>query len=95
MGHCVPNVFIFVTEKEHNFIKDRKYCITSPSEREREKKGNLAELTQVSCGLFSLLSKYFQAKIKWIGATLTVFSFAAVVWSRHTTPSIPRRRESA
>ena len=58
MGHCVPNVFIFVTEKERNFIKDRKYCISSPLERER-KKGNLAELTQVSCGLFSLLSKYF------------------------------------
>ena len=25
MGHCVRNVFIFVTEKEHDSIKDRKY----------------------------------------------------------------------
>ena len=23
MGHCVPNVFIFVTEKEHNFQKNK------------------------------------------------------------------------
>ena len=29
-------------------------------------------------------------KIKGISATPTVFSFAAVVWSRHTTHSIPR-----
>ena len=34
-------------------------------------------------------------KIECIGAALTVVSFAAVVWSRHTTPSIPRWRESA
>ena len=30
-----------------------------------------------------------------IGATLTVVSFAAVVWSRYTTPSISRLIESA
>ena len=58
MGHCVPNVFIFVTEKEHNLNK-RSKLLHYFTLREREKKGNLAELTQVSCGLFSLLSKYF------------------------------------
>ena len=30
-----------------------------------------------------------------IGATLTVVSFAAVVWTHHTTPFISRLRESA
>ena len=34
--------------------------------------------------------------MKCIGATLTVVSFAAVVWTRHTTPSIfPFERERA
>ena len=33
--------------------------------------------------------------MKCIGATLTVVSSAAVVWSRHTTPSIPSWRETA
>ena len=32
--------------------------------------------------------------MKCIDAMLTVVSFAAVVWSCHTTPSIPRWRES-
>ena len=44
------------------------------------------------CGL---LSKCFEVKMKCIGATFAVVSFAAVVWSRHTTPSISRWRESA
>ena len=44
--------------------------------------------------LLLLFSNYFWAKIKCIGATLTVVYFAADVRSRHTTPSIPRRRES-
>ena len=51
------------------------------------KKPNLSELTQILCGLLSLLPKYFYRKIKCIGATLTVVFFAAV-WSRYTTPSI-------
>ena len=38
--------------------------------------------------------KYFSSKIKCIGATHTAVSFAAVFWSRHTTPSIPHWRES-
>ena len=29
-------------------------------------------------------------KIKYIGATLTVVSFATVVWSRHATYTLPR-----
>ena len=58
--------------------------------RER-KKTNLSELTQVFCGL---LSKYFYAEIKCIGAKLTVVSLAAIVWSRHTMPYIPHLRES-
>ena len=33
--------------------------------------------------------------MKCIGAALPVVSFAAVVWSRHTTPSISRLRGSA
>ena len=33
--------------------------------------------------------------MKYIGATLTVVSFAAVVWSRYTTPFISRLRQSA
>ena len=53
--------------------------------RER-KKTNLSELTQVFCGL---LSKYFYAEIKCIGAKLTVVSLAAIVWSRHTMSYIP------
>ena len=47
------------------------------------------------CGLLSLLSEYFLVKMKCIGATLTVVSFAAVVWSCHTTPSISFLRENA
>lgn len=43
--------------------------------RER-KKTNLSELTQEFCGL---LSKYFYAEIKCIGAKLTVVSLAAIV----------------
>ena len=36
-----------------------------------------------------------QVKMKYIGATLTVVSFAAVVWSHYTTPSTSRLRESS
>ena len=55
---------------------------------ERQKKPILSELTQVFCGLLSLLPKYLKAKIKCI------VSFAAVVCSRYTMPSIPSWRES-
>ena len=55
------------------------------------KKPTLSRFTLVFCDLLSLLSKYFWAKIKCIGATLTVVSFAAVVWPRHTTLYIPVR----
>ena len=60
----------------------------------RKKKPNLSELTEVFCGLLSLLFKYFLAKMKCIGTTLIVISCAAIVWSRHTMPSISRWRES-
>ena len=33
--------------------------------------------------------------MKCIGATPTVVSLTAAVWSRHTTPSISRLRENA
>ena len=36
-----------------------------------------------------------QVKMKYIGATLPVVSFAAVVWSHYTTPSTSRLRESS
>ena len=55
----------------------------------RKKKPNLSKLTQLFCGLLSLLSKYFWAKIKCISTTLTVVSFAATVWPHHTMPYIP------
>ena len=59
--------------------------------REKEqKKTNLSEPTQVFCGLLSLLFKNPLRKIKGIGATPIVVSFAAVAWSRHRTHSIPR-----
>ena len=81
---CVPDVFI--TFKRTKFSQ---YFTL----REREKH-NLSKLKQVFCGLFSILSDYPWAKIKYIGATPTVVSLVAVVWSCHTTPSIPCWRES-
>ena len=81
-----------MTEKEDNFQLDENIAFLH---LKRNKKPNLSELTQVFCGLLSLMSKYFEAKIECIGATLADVSFAAAVWSRHTTPSIHRRRESA
>ena len=59
----------------------------------RKRKNNLSKLTQIFCGLLSLFSDYFCAKVKCIGAMLTAVSLAAVVWSHHTTPSIPHLRE--
>ena len=38
----------------------------------------------------SLLSEQFKVEMNCIGATLTVLSFAVVVWSRHTTHTLPR-----
>ena len=71
MGQFVLDVFIFVTEKSITF-KKRKYRI-------RQKKPSLSELTQILCGLLSLLPKYFSVKMKRIGDSLIVVSFAAVV----------------
>ena len=84
----VLNVFSFVTEKSIHF-KTRKY------RRKTKKTYNLSEFTRILCGLLSLLSEYFLVKMKCIGATPTVVSFAAVVWSCHTTPSISFLRENA
>ena len=60
--------------------------------KEKEKTIYL-KLTQIFCGLLSLFSDYFCAKVKCIGAMLTAVSLAAIVWSHHTTPSIPHLRE--
>ena len=57
MGHCVPNVFIFVTEKEHNFQRNKN--IASFQLKRKGKKPNLSVLTQAFCGLLSLLSEDF------------------------------------
>ena len=53
---CEHNVFIFVTEKEQNFQKNETIALRHL--KSKAKKPNLSELTQVFCGLFSLLSKY-------------------------------------
>ena len=47
-----PNVFIFATEKEHNFQTDENIALLHL----KRKKKNLSELTQVFCGLFSPLA---------------------------------------
>ena len=53
--------------------------------KEREKTIYL-KFTQIFCGLLSLFSDYFYAKVKYIGAMLTAVSLAAVVWSQsHNT----------
>ena len=91
MWHCVPNVFTFVAEKEHNFQKNESIACTPPYKKEK-KKPDLSELTQIFCDLLFLLSNYFWAKIKCICAMRTVVS-AAIVWSCYTIPSIPHCRE--
>ena len=63
-------------------LKKRKDC------RKTGKNPNLSELTQILCDILSLLSKYFSVKMECITTILTVVSFADVVWSRHTMPSI-------
>ena len=54
------NVFIFVTQEEHNFQMNKNTALL-PTLRERKQNPNLTVLTpsQVFYGLFSLLSKYF------------------------------------
>ena len=80
---CVPGVFItFKRMKISHYF----------TSKEREKTIYL-KFTQIFCGLLSLFSDYFCAKVKCIGAMLTAVSLAAVVWSHHTTPSIPHLRE--
>ena len=59
MGHCEPNVFIFATEKGAQITFKQKKLLHYFTLRERIYKPNLSELTQVFCGLLSLLSKYF------------------------------------
>ena len=46
---CVPNVFIFVTGKEHN-IQTNKNIVLHHLKKKKKKPG----LTQVVCGLFSI-----------------------------------------
>ena len=58
MWHCVPNVFTFVAEKEHNFQKNESIACTPPYKKEK-KKPDLSELTQIFCDLLFLLSNYF------------------------------------
>ena len=58
MWHCVPNVFTFITEKEHNFQKNESIACTPPYKKEK-KNPDLSELTQIFCDLLFLLSNYF------------------------------------
>ena len=55
------NVFIFVTQEEHNFQMNKNTALLFPTLRERKQNPNFTVLThsQVFYGLFSLLSKYF------------------------------------
>lgn len=91
--HSMQEVFFFLAQIEIHtlchFQMDKNFTVLH---LKRRKKNNLSEVTQVFCGL---LSKYFKAYIKCIGATLTVVSLAAVVWSRYTMPCISYLRESA
>ena len=84
----VPNVFIFVTEKEHNFPMNENIAILHL----RERKQNLIYLNSDRYFMVYCLNASKQ-KLKCIGATLAVFSLAAVVWSGHTTPPLPRWRK--
>ena len=94
MGLCVLNGFSFVTEKEHNFSNNENIALFLLNRK--EKNPTLSDLTQVFCGSLSLLYKKKNlSEKKCIGTTLTFVSFAAVVWSRPTTLSIPSSRASA
>ena len=84
---CVPIVLIFAIERECNFQKNENTALLHL--KKKMKKPNLPEFTQVLCGLLSLLPTYLYAKIKHIGAKLTVISFSAIFWSQHSMPSIP------
>ena len=84
----VPNVFIFVTEKEHNFPMNENIAILHL----RERKQNLIYLNSDRYFVVYCLNASKQ-KLKCIGATLAVFSLAAVVWSGYTTPPLPRWRK--
>ena len=86
---CTKCFHFYIKKKEHNFQKNENFALLHISRKKNIP--YLPELTKVFSVLLSL-SKDFYSKIKCIGATLTVASFAAFVWSRHTTPSIPRRR---
>ena len=66
MGHFVCLIFsFFVIGKEHNLQTDENIVLLH---LKRKRKPNLSELTQVFCGLLSLLPKYILAKIKCLGA---------------------------
>ena len=88
MGHFVYLLFKFLLYKESVTFKRMK-ILHYFTLRKRRKKPNLSEFTQVLCGLLSLLPTYLYAKIKHIGAKLTVISFSAIFWSQHSMPSIP------
>ena len=89
MGQFEYLMFSFLSPKKSINFKTGKY------HRKKKKNYNLSEFIRILCGLLSLLSEYFLVKMKCIGATLTVVSLAAVVWSCHTTPSISFLRENA
>ena len=83
---CEPYVFIFVTEKKHNFQKNENIVLLHVRERKKSLNNlNLHKFFVVYC-LYCLHTSEQKNK-KCNGATLNVFSFAAVVWSRHPTPS--------
>ena len=89
MRHFVYLTFsFFVTEKEHNFPMNENIAILHL----RERKQNLIYLNSDRYFVVYCLNASKQ-KLKCIGATLAVFSLAAVVWSGYTTPPLPRWRK--
>ena len=90
---CEHNVFIFVTEKEQNFQKNETIALRHLKSKAKKTKFIWTH-TGILWSIFSIVEIPL-IKNQMLCAKLTVVSFAAVVWSRHTTLSIPRWRESA
>ena len=80
VGHCVPtcNVFIFVTEKKHNFQKNEN----NPLLHLKGKINNSHGYFIVYC--LYCLNTLSKRKIHLFSAMLNVVSLAAIVWFRHT-----------
>ena len=94
--YCFNFCFFCIFISFHSRIKiliDPKYY----SFKHGNIKTDLAKVKQACLACQSYLSgqmsKHFLAKIKCICATLIVVSFTAIVWSHHTTPSVPCLRE--